>query len=213
MRRTAILVTILAVAATAYSGGDVRLRLLSPLSDPYDDDDWEEQIERGIQFGLSLGYDFELLPGLGAGPRINGLFYNDTLEDLEGGITYDHDLDWSEFTIGAGLRYRIPTGGALVPWLGLEVGFGWARLDYSLDWTVGDLEQHTEESGGGSGLALEINAGAEWWFKPNFGLTFSLDYHYLGVDKLTWDDEDLAEWDLDELPQSLGLGVGVCYTL
>ncbi len=212
MRRIVILLMLPALAV-AFSGGDIRLRLLSPLSDPYDDDDWEEPIERGGQFGLSLGYDFELLPGLGAGPRFNGLLYNDTLEDLEGTITYDHNLYWYELNIGAGLRYRFQTDGALVPWVGLEVGFGWSLLTYSLDWTVGDLEQHTEESGEGSGLALELNAGAEWWFRPELGLTFSLDYHYLGVDNITWDDEDLPDWDLDELPQSLGLGLGVCYTL
>lgn len=212
MRRILVLVLIVCAAAAAQlDTGSLQLRLLSPLGNPYGDEG--DVIDRGLQFGFLAGYDFELLPGLYAGPHLGGLFYRDGRAEDSDGFNYDYDLDWVELIFAAGLRYQIYTGGALEPWLGVDVGLGWANLNAALTVNTGGLESSYEDSGQGTGLAVELRGGACYRLSRGLGLSLAAEYHLNTVKELSWEDEDgeVQTGDLEDNLSALGLGFGVFY--
>jgi len=206
-----LILIVCAAAAAQLDTGSLHLRLLSPLGDPYGDEG--DVIDRGAQFGFHAGYDFELLSGFYLGPRIGGLFYRDGRTEDSAGFSYHSDLDWVELIFGGGLRYQIYTGGDLEPWFGVDVGLGWANLNATLTVNTGGLESSYEDSGQGTGLAVELRGGVCYWLSRGLGLSLAAEYHLNTVKELSWEDEDgeVQTGDLEDNLNALGLGFGVFY--
>lgn len=204
MRKAAILLACAALASQAAVGlgFTVSPRLLFPLHKPYEDD---TDIERGVMAGFSFSFDLRFLPGFSAGPYFGGLFYTDNEQFPEGDAEYQ--ICWSDLVIGAILKYSIPTGGPIQPWLSVALGYGSLSAKNKNITPFGTFEFDCKNTGG---FGLDAGIGLDYRFSEMFSVGFGVDFHMNTADKVEyeWYDETY-ELELEESPVGLGFAFDV----
>jgi len=202
MRRATLLLTVVILATQAAAVGfgfTVSPRFLFPLHDPFEDDgNWE----RGVMAGFSFSFDISLIPGFTVGPYFGGLFPTDTypLEWVEG----DGKVFWTDLVVGARLKYSIPTGGPLRPWLSVAPGYGILSMTARAEYHGVAYETDYDNTGG---FGLDAGIGVDYRISEVFFVGFGVDFHINTADKLELNVEgEIWDFELEESPVGLGFG-------
>jgi hypothetical protein len=205
VRRAALFLALAILASQAAAVGfgfTVSPRLLFPLYYPYEPDMlW--QPDQGVMAGFGVSLDLSLFPGFTAGPYLGALFTTDTFQ--VGDFIRDGEYVWSDLVIGALLKYSIPTGGPWLPWIFAAPGYGsfGSTIRYEYDW--GTYENDNKNTGG---FGLDAGIGVDYRLSETLCVGLGAHVHLNTADTVEYEiGGETTEWELEESP--LGLGVGM----